>query len=420
MCDTPAERSKLRIELANLQQARFKASDAAIDLLRAVIEEEPSHAEAVVELSRLFEATARDEELAELLNSQIAAARQRGDASAELAFQVRLGDVYESRLEDRTKAIETYRAVLERDGSHRGALESLARLLKAEKRLPEAAEILEKLVDMSQGSEAIELASALADTYAELGDNERTARALEKGLTSDKADSTLRGRLRKLYESMQAWDRLAEILAGDAELMETVEDKVRLLRQAAEIQLSKQKNPGAASELLAMASQLKPDDREILLELCDAYSASGRGKDAAAVLEKIVESYGGKRAKELAEIHRRLANAYLADGESQRALEELDKAFRIEPGNVAVLKRLGEVALSTGDLKKAQQMFRALLLQKLDPSSPITKAEVFVALGEVHEKLGEKDKAIQMLERAVQSDDALLVAKTRLAELKGG
>ena len=208
-------------------------------------------------------------------------------------------------------------------------------------------------------------------------------------------------------------------MAGDADFAATPEEKMRLYRQAAEIQSVKRQDSGAAAALLEKASALKPDDREILLQLCDAYSASGRGKAAAQALEKIVESYGGKRVKELGEIHRRLATAYLADGDTQRALEELDKAFRIEPGNVLVLKMLGEVAIQAGDLKKAQQMFRALLLQKLDDKSPITKPEVFMRLGEVHEKIGEKDKAIQMYERAVQSDDKLEAAKERLAALKG-
>jgi tetratricopeptide (TPR) repeat protein len=219
---------------------------------------------------------------------------------------------------------------------------------------------------------------------------------------------------------MKAWEKLAELIAGDSDTAEAVDDKVRLLCEAARVHASKRDDHAAAAQLLDRASQLKPDDRDILLELCDAYSASGRGKAAAEVLERIVESYGGKRSKELGEIHRRLASAYLADGDNQRALDELDKAFRIEPGNVAVLKQLGLVAMKAGDTKKAQQMFRALLLQKLDESSPITKAEVFMHLAEIHVQLGETPKAIQMLERALQSDDKLEAAKTRLAELKGG
>ena len=153
-----------------------------------------------------------------------------------------------------------------------------------------------------------------------------------------------------------------------------------------------------------------------MLALCDEYNASGRGKAAAEVLEKIVQSYGAKRTKELAEIHRRLASAYLADGNGQRALEELDKAFRIEPGNVSVLTLLGQVAMDVGDYKKAQQMFRALLLQKLD-ETVLKKSEVFLRLGEIHEKIGEAPKAIQMYERAIQTD-GLQEAKDRLAALK--
>jgi tetratricopeptide (TPR) repeat protein len=83
-----------------------------------------------------------------------------------------------------------------------------------------------------------------------------------------------------------------------------------------------------------------------------------------------------------------------------------------------VLALLGEVALNVGDLKKAQQMYRALLLQKLEDAGPIKKAMVFVRLGDIHDKLGEKPKAIQMYERALQTDATLGEAKTKLSVLK--
>jgi hypothetical protein len=72
-----------------------------------------------------------------------------------------------------------------------------------------------------------------------------------------------------------------------------------------------------------------------------------------------------------------------------------------------------------GDLKKAQQMYRALLLQKLEDGGPIQKALVFVRLGDIHDRLAEKPKAIQMYERALQTDAKLEEAKTKLAALKG-
>jgi tetratricopeptide (TPR) repeat protein len=419
VAETPSRRSELRLELARLSSERFSAPDAAIDLARAVLEEEPARAEAVVLLSELYEKTQRDEELAELLSSQIDAASARGDARAELNFQVRLGEVYETRLKDRTRAIETYQSVLAREPGHRGALECVARLARSEGRLDEAADALDRLLRESSGEEGVRLALSLADVREELGSTDQAATALERGLGVDERHAGLRERLRKLYEATAAWEQLAALVGRDAVFADAADAKVKLWRNAARIHAEKRSDHAAAAELLDRAAQVKPDDRELLLELCDEYNASGRGRAAAEVLEKIVQSFGNKRTKELAEIHRRLAGSYLGEGNGQRALEELDKAFRIEPGNIGVLSALGDVAIQVGDFKKAQQMYRALLLQKLDDNGPIKKALVFVRLGDIHDKLGEKPKAIQMYERALQTDAGLAEAKTKLAALKG-
>lgn len=414
---SPAERGTLRMELAALRE-RDGAIDSAIDLLRAALEEEPARTEAVTALAELYERGERYEDLSELLGTQIAQARDRGDTDAELGFQVRLGDLYDVRLKDRPKAIETYESILARHAEHRGALESLTRLYQSAGDHAAAARTLETLLRISTGEEAVRLAMSLADEYRALGDLANAASALERGLSIDGRNPKIRDVLRGLYEQTAAWDKLAGIIAGDSDLTESVDEKVKLLRKAAEIQAKKRNDFGASAELLERASALRADDRELMLELCDAYSASGKGKAAVEVLEKIVLSFGGKRSKELAEIHRRLAKAYMSDGEAQRATDELDKAFRIEPGNVHVLKELGDVSVRLGDFKKAQQMFRALLLQKLDEGGPITKAEVFYNLGDVHLRLGEKQKAVQMLERALQTDGSLERAKELLAQAK--
>jgi predicted negative regulator of RcsB-dependent stress response len=57
-------------------------------------------------------------------------------------------------------------------------------------------------------------------------------------------------------------------------------------------------------------------------------------------------------------------------------------------------------------------------LQKLDEGGPSKKAIVFVRLGDIHSRLGEKPKAVQMYERALQTDAALDEARTKLAEAK--
>ena len=58
-------------------------------------------------------------------------------------------------------------------------------------------------------------------------------------------------------------------------------------------------------------------------------------------------------------------------------------------------------------------------MQRLDPSSGISKGEVFYYLGEISAKQGDRAKAVQMFERAIENDPGLDRAKAKLVELKG-
>jgi tetratricopeptide (TPR) repeat protein len=181
-------------------------------------------------------------------------------------------------------------------------------------------------------------------------------------------------------------------------------------RRAAEIHATERKDHAAAAALLEKASALKPDDRDLMLALCAELTASGRGKDAIAVLNRVVESYGGRRSKELADIHHRIASAHLAENDHNAALNEL--------GTLSL--RMAENGTDDKDehLKRAGNAFRSLLLQRLDTDSPVSKADVFYSLALVSQAEGDKKKAIQMAERAIANDKSLDKAKSLLAELK--
>jgi tetratricopeptide (TPR) repeat protein len=421
---SPEGRSALRLELASLQNDSLKKPEDAVDTLRAILEEEPSNTEAVLRLGDLYEKLGKDEPLAELLGTQIERASTSGDREGELALRVRLGELYASRLKDPARAIETYESVLAKDDRHVGALRALVKIHGQRGDRDKKAEALGRLVAESTGAEGAELALELSDLRGELKDDEGREKALRRALelseSAELKDLAARARkdLRAHYLRTQAWSELAAILVSEAELATEPAARADLYKQAAEIHMRKREAPGEAAALLEKASALVPDDRPLLLLLCDALSASGRGKDAADTLRKVIESFGGKRTKELAIYHHRLAQALSAQGEKEAALQEFDLAFKIDPGNVLVLRDLGKLALETGDLERAQKTFRALLLQKLDASSGITKGEVFFFLGEISHKQGDKTKAIQMFERAVETDATLTSAKERIAELK--
>jgi tetratricopeptide (TPR) repeat protein len=423
--ESPADRNALRLEAAGVSLEQLDELEDATTVLRAVLDEDAGNEKATVLLSQLYEKQGRDDDLAELLSGQIELARERNEVSAELTFRVRLGEVYETRLGDAAKAIDTYAAVIEREPKHKGALLALARLHESRGEKAEAAAVLERVVEDATGGEALGLSLRLADLFAALGDEVAVRRVLERALAGERTNTTVRERLRALYQRQEAWPELAALVEEDAGAATDTAEKVRLYRRAAEIHQQRRNDAGTAADLLEKASELAPGDRELLLALCDAYSASGRGAQAAAALQRIVESYGGRRSKELATIHHRLATAYAAEGDKEKALAELDVAFKIDPGSISVLRDLGVLSLELAGtdpkdphIDRAQKTFRALLLQKLDDKSPLSKAEVFYYLAEISHRQGDDKKALQMLERALDNDKQLAPALELMARLK--
>ncbi|HEY8074695.1 MAG TPA: tetratricopeptide repeat protein, partial [Labilithrix sp.] len=447
------ERARLRLDLARLQLEKFSSTRDAIDTLRAVLEEDPDHAEAAAALASIFDKSGMDAELAELWAQRVQRARDKGDLAAELESTVKLGEILETRVKDPKKALETYEQVLEREPTHREALEAVARLAESRSEWSKAAGALERLVETASGSSAVALALRLAHAREELGDDDGVEAALKRALGAEPRNADVRGRLAKLYEKTKKWADLADVLVGDADIVAAdnppyeppvalapppgrgslapaapggsiapppayVVEQMKLLRRAAEIHLKERKEPADAVPILERVSKLVPQDRELALLLVDAYTSAKRERDAAAVLERVIASFGNKRTKELSLYHHRLGRALASLGDKDVALAQYDMAFKIDPGSVEVLRDLGVLALENNDLDRAQKTFRALLLQRLDATSGISKGEVFYYLGEISMKQGDKAKAVQMLERAVENEPTLDRAKSMLSQLK--
>ena len=428
---TAEARLPLRLDLARLQMDKFDAPNDAIDTLNAILEQDPDQRDAALLLSEILQRTGQDDKLADLLDTQIERARARGDTEAEFALQVRLGEVLEARLKDTGRALATYESVLERDPTHRAALEAVARMAEARSDWSRAASSLARLVDIASAEDGKGFALRLADVRTKLDDQDGVEDALKRAIALVPPGRDVRPRLLVLYERRKKWAELAELLVEEAALNRPasftvsatgvaleVAEPVRLLRRAAEIHVVERKSPADAVPVLEKATEFAPNDRELLLLLCDAYTSSGREREAATVLERIIASFGQKRTKELSVFHHRLGKALAQLGQKDVALSQLDLAFKIDPGSVPVLRDLGVLAIEIDDLERAQKTFRALLLQRLDARSGISKGEVFLYLGDIAQRQGDLPKAKQMLERALENEPGLDRAKSLLASLK--
>jgi tetratricopeptide (TPR) repeat protein len=415
----PSERATARVRLAMVSERRLKNRGRAIEELREIVLEVPQHAEANAALERLLEAEGRWSDLVDQLERKVELLLEAGQSEAAYSAEVQLARTVEERLGDVSRAEEVYERVLGRDPGNVAALRALARLYGGAGDAERAVSTLESLLARLEGEERV----AVAYELAELAENKLTSRvraeaALRAALAAGVRQAETREKLFALCERQQDFKGLAQLLAEEVELTDDARQKVSLLRRASELARSKLNDSAAAASFLERAVRVAPDDRSVLVPLCELYIAEGRQADAVPVLQQIIASYGGRRVKEVASFHHMLARAFSGMGDSTRALNELDAAYRVDLTNVGVLKDLGLLAYQQGDFERAQKTFRGLLLQRLDKDAPISKADVYFYLGDISRQQGDPQKAISMLERAVAEQASHERAKSLLSSLK--
>lgn len=170
---------------------------------------------------------------------------------------------------------------------------------------------------------------------------------------------------------------------------------------------------------LERAAALLPDDTATAEILADVYFAAGRATDAEPLYKKLSDAArAARKPKDVARYAQRLGALREAAGDAAAALPAYEEAYKIDPQNGAVMAGLGRLYMSVGDWEKARRVYRSMLLQNLDPSVGVSKADVYLQLGTIHAKLGEAPKARSMFERGLELDPAHAGLKAAMAEVK--
>ncbi len=465
-------KSELRMDLAQLQLEAFASPSASSETLRAILTGDPDHDQAGILLAANYEKEEQFRELADLLGQRATRAGVRGHTEREIDLKLRFAEVLEAHVGDAGAALTAYRNVLSLAPLNEAALSAVSRLAEARGEWELAATALRTWFDVARvdertrAGEVVALALRFADVCPRSGSDVGVDAVLMLALDAHPDHPEVRARLAAAYEATEKWAELALLLVAHADALRRenpyeppsvvpapagvgarsvpprgsvppgsmapsaapgpavpafVTEEAGLLHRAAHLYLAELQSPELAMTLLERAARLMPHDREGLLRLADAYVAARRHREAAGVLERVIASFGNRRTKDVAPHYHRLGLMLAALGDNEAALVQLDAAFRVDPGAIEVLKDLGMIAFAANDFERAQKTFRALLLQRLDASRVILKGEVFCFLGEISMKQGETAKAIQMLERAVDSETspaALARARALLQDLK--
>jgi tetratricopeptide (TPR) repeat protein len=164
---------------------------------------------------------------------------------------------------------------------------------------------------------------------------------------------------------------------------------------------------------------LSPGDVVVQERLGTALIAAGRVDEGEFALSQLADQFArAKQPKNVARLQVLLGRFAEARGDLALAKQRFLAAYQIDPTQATTLAALAHLAVEQNDGQNARKYYRTLLLQAFDEKAVgLSKAQIYLALGKLHQEAGELPKARNMFERGLEIDGKNGALRQALAAL---
>lgn len=400
LVDDLPERAKLRLSLAKLLEVTDP--DRAADVLGEAIDEDPTNQDAAALLERLYEATGRDDKLTQLLDRQLDNAKDEDKKDRVVGLSLRIGYLRE-RLNEHDAALDAYHGALDWDPNNLSALRAAVRLHGEREDSIVMSDLLDRLLELEQGDEAVTIALRVADLRLSTGDPSGAEKALAVGFKNNPRSAELKQRLMALYTERGDRPGLARVAAAEGRSLPDAKGRRAILLESAET-IKNEGDQREAADLYGEILESDPTDRDTLFYFMETCANTAQHGRAILAVDKALTLDEG-------DPWLLFSRAVLREavGESDSALDDLEAAFDKSGGQYA------------NELRA--HLEAALLRIGRDPAaSRRSEASIRLRLAEVAAQGGDVDAARNVVEELLQStptDPSALAALAKIEELSG-
>ncbi len=406
-------------KLAQNAAERLADSDRALVYLQQILAADPGNRAAFDETARLLTALERWHELIELLERGADAEARQGNRAAELGYRVQVAAIWGEKLGAEDSALEALQAVLASDPEHVPSLMAVARIHENRENWQEASQALEKAAKAaSSPRDKADVLCRRAAILAATGAKPEELVAMYQAAVSN--DPTWLPAIAALEALARKTTNHALLVAQLLARLELEKDEAKqktILSEVASLYLGPLGKPGEAVAPIERLAKMSPGDLSVEESLGRALIASGRVDEGEFTLGQLVEKLGkARRQKDVARLQFMLGGFAETRGDWATAKQRYVAAYQIDPTQAGVLGALSRLSIRQRDGESARRYLRTLLLQSFDEKAAgITKAEVYLALGNLHREAGENPKARNMFERGLETDPRSEALKQALA-----
>jgi tetratricopeptide (TPR) repeat protein len=404
-------------ELAQLYRDRLGDLEQAAVYWHAVLQDNPSHAEALEAYAEHFRQRGDWQSLVELLDFSFEHARGAGHPVPELMERLEeIAVLSERNLGDSERALLAWQRMEELDPAHDRAREAQKRLLQKNKQWDRMAALLEREAAAAPDpAQKIDTLRRLSRVWLEkLNASDKAVAVYRQILALDAQDPVAFRSLAELFEREERWADLAGLLRGQVEAISAKAEKLVFLRRLLALYQERlgdlHEGSWAAAEILKLA----PGDREALEGL---ESILERGEDPRRLVDTLeyhlrYVSSPDEKIRIALRIADLLQNRI---GDLDRAARWWEEILHLQPGDAAALDAL---ATAYEQLGRTDELARVLETQIAQPGQdPALKAAGLRRLARLAQEVlgdpGRAQRAWEDLLRATPSDTEALEALSR-------
>lgn len=411
---------KLAVELEDRDPVR--AGDAYEKLLAA----DANADDAYRGLERVLEAREEWHQLVNIYARHVGATKvpaQRAD------LYLAAGKVYETKLEDNIKAIESLLNALAIDENNKTALSALPRLYTKNEMFDRAVDVLVKHANLEGDRGAPLFAQAGKLALEQLMDPEVAQRHFDKALALDGEQfAALRG-LASVHEARGNTAQAVEMLMRAEATAGNRLERVEILSHAGKLAETKLNDPSRALELYERVLKLDPDHVAAGQKVADQLVAAKRWDDALPVLEMLARQAEGSDKLEKSRREAQVGKAYEALHRTEKAARHYRAAVDADPNNldaslglaaVLVLEaKANDAATAAEQWKEVDRRYREILARHQKGISDAQIADVWYNLGVAARAQGEDRKAEPNFRRALEKQPLHQPTLEAMVELGG-
>ncbi|HUB09612.1 MAG TPA: tetratricopeptide repeat protein, partial [Myxococcales bacterium] len=342
------------------------------------------------ELTRLYEQKGLFQDLADVLKARVATCRSPQEA---VEVQLRLGALYEERLDQEEAAIAAYRAVVDLAPGQTAALAALGKLYHRRGQWPELLATYEAEIAATKDSRqrAAKLYKSAEILEEKLGKPEAAIARYNEVLLSHPGYLPAQKALTRLYEKNGKIGELCEMYEREISATRDRDQRIALWTQVAQLADERLSDVDRAVRAYLAIIEEAPDHLPTIRALARLCERAQRWRELIWAHE-LEAGLAGDQKQVISLLHRNCEILEEFIGDKDAAIEAYRKVLSLSPSYLPALKALGRLLAQKGRWEELAAMYRqeAEVAVSAEETAPLV-----YKIGELLEnKLGREEQAI--------------------------